>query len=61
MRVGPPELSEGKKFWPVQKAIYNVIPTWGEIGARQEFSHWEIVDYYKTKKEAEEALMRLTK
>ncbi len=54
MRIGPPELSEGKKFWPVQRDIYETHLSWGERGYYKTFSHWETVDFFDTKEEAHE-------
>ena len=58
-RTGPPKISAGKKFWPVQKAVYDIVPTMGEKGYYEKFSCWEAVDFYDTKEAAENALAKL--
>jgi hypothetical protein len=48
MRVGPPELSGGKIFWPVQVAIH-------DGNNYNKFLRWDTVQFYETKEDATKA------
>ena len=58
-RVGPPQLSAGKVFWPVEEAKYNMVKRWMAEPAKSEFSHWEVVSFHESEVDAKKASKRL--